>query len=153
MFKEPSHSVNSFKKGRSKPQYTVEQKKAYAKKMQKQREGTGSSKRIVKDIECFKCGQMGHYKRECPNAEEEEHKIKGDKKRKRDKAPAPPTDKKKKKKKKGIKDFHKKNDPNSHKIRSWQHKAVMKKPKVVNEDEEEEEKEGDDSGDETDMIG
>jgi hypothetical protein len=37
MFKEPSHSVSSFEKGkgRSEPQYTVEQKKAYAKRMQK----------------------------------------------------------------------------------------------------------------------
>jgi hypothetical protein len=33
MFKEPSHLVNSFEKGkgRSKPQYAAEQKKAYAK--------------------------------------------------------------------------------------------------------------------------
>jgi hypothetical protein len=79
MFKEPSHSVNSFEKGksRSKPQYTVEQRKAYAQRMQKQRAGAGSSKRTVKDIDCYKCGQMGHYKRESVRMRRRRIRIRG----------------------------------------------------------------------------
>jgi hypothetical protein len=87
MFKEPSHSVNSVGAGRK--TYTPEQKRVYAKKMQKLRGVKKFAKGNVDHIDCFQCGQMGHRKKDCPNVEEEEErKVKGTKKRKGDKASA-----------------------------------------------------------------
>ena len=150
--KKGTHSVNFIKDGK-KPQYSAEEKKAYALKKKKERESAKGHKKDKgqKKMTCWNCQKQGHGQWECPYEKQEEEEEPPLKRTRRDKLPEKPKLSKLKAALKRAKD--KAPTPKSGN-RNWQAKAVLKekkkpKPILVDDDEDEEE----DSGAETDMIG